>query len=149
MIEHNEARKMVIDHIGIVVRSLEDGIREWQELFGYRKSSNAVVNTRQKVKVVFLSKDNSLTVKLIEPTEPGSPVFALARKGGGLHHLCFRCASMKSQIPKLEQKGARCLVSPEPGEAFKNNNIAFFLTMNNLNVELIDTEEKQGWQDEQ
>jgi hypothetical protein len=27
--------------------------------------------------------------------------------------------------------------------------IAFFLTKNNLNIELIDTEEREGWKDEE
>ena len=140
---------MVIDHIGIVVRSLEEGIQQWSELFGYRKNSDIVTNTRQKVRVVFLAKKGSLPIKLVESSEPTSSVFLFARKGGGLHHLCFRCASLKVQIPLLEANGAKFLVPPEPGEAFKNHDIAFFLAKNNLNVELIDTKEKQGWRDEE
>jgi len=136
---------MIIDHIGVVVRSLEEGMERWKELFGYRKNSDIVVNTRQKVKVVFLSKPGSLPVKLVEPLEAASPVFQFARRGGGLHHLCFRCDDMKTQIPVLKQKGANFIVLPEPGEAFKNHDIAFFLVNNSLNVELIDTDEKTGW----
>ena len=89
---------MVIDHIGIVVRSLEEGIEQWTSQFGYRKRSAIVLNTRQKVRVVFLSKDNSLTVKLIEPAAADSPISAFARKGGGLHHLCFRCDDLAITI---------------------------------------------------
>ena len=140
---------MIIDHVGIVVRSLEEGIQQWNELFGYRKNSDIVTNTRQKVRVVFLAKKGSLPVKLVEPSEPASPVFQFARRGGGLHHLCFRCESLRVQIPLLESNEAKFLVPPEPGEAFKNHEIAFFLAKNNLNVELIDTKEKQGWCDEE
>ena len=139
---------MIIDHIGIVVRSLEEALEQWRDLFGYHKNSDIVVNTRQKVRVVFVAKRESLTVKLVEPLEPGSPVFAFARKGGGLHHLCFRCDSLKVQIPVLEGKGVKFMVPPEPGEAFKNNDIAFFLTKNSLNIELIDSGEKEGWLNE-
>jgi methylmalonyl-CoA/ethylmalonyl-CoA epimerase len=136
---------MVIDHIGIVVRSLEQGIQQWEELFGYTRNSDIVTNTRQKVRVVFLSKRQSLTIKLIEPSGPASPVSSFARKGGGLHHICFRCDDLKVQIPLLTKKGARLIVPAEPGEAFKNNDIAFLLAENNLNIELIDTAEKEGW----
>src|SRR5437667_3869033 len=118
---------MVIDHIGIVVRSLEEGIKQWRELFGYRQNSEIVVNTRQQVRVVFLSKADSLTVKLIEPSEPASPVFLFAGKGGGLHHLCFRCGNLRVQIPEMEEKGMKLLVGPQSGEAFKNNDIAFLM----------------------
>jgi hypothetical protein len=36
------------------------------------------------------------------------------------------------------------IVPPQPGEAFKNNDIAFFF-VDNLNFELIDTTDKEGW----
>jgi methylmalonyl-CoA/ethylmalonyl-CoA epimerase len=136
---------VVVDHIGIVVRCLEEGITQWVSLFGYAKASDIVVNTRQKVRVVFLAKPNSLTVKLIEPTDSSSPVAAFAHKGG-LHHLCFRCDDLAVAVPALQAKGAVLLVRPEPGEAFGNNPIAFLMARNNLNLELIDTGHKQGWQ---
>jgi methylmalonyl-CoA/ethylmalonyl-CoA epimerase len=136
---------MVLDHIGIVVPSLEQGIRQWEKFFGYTKNSDIVVNKRQKVRVVFLCKRESLTIKLIEPSELESPVAALARRGGGLHHLCFRCENLKAEIPRLKGEGAMFIVPPQVGEAFNNNDIAFFLAGHNLNVELIDTSEKAGW----
>ena len=80
---------MVIDHIGIVVPSLEQGIQQWEELFGYTRASESVENCRQKVRVVFLSKEGSLTVKLIEPADPASPVSMLANKGADF----ITCAS--------------------------------------------------------
>ncbi|HTY85554.1 MAG TPA: VOC family protein [Silvibacterium sp.] len=136
---------MIIDHIGIVVPSLEKGIQQWETLFGYRRNSDIVTNTRQKVKVVFLAKPDSLTVKLIEPSERSSPVTDFANKGGGLHHLCFRCDKLQEEIPALQQKGARLTVKPEPGEAFCDHDIAFFFAAHNLKLEVIDTTEKKGW----
>jgi len=82
---------MIIDHIGIVVKSLKKGIQHWQDVFGYKQMTEIVINTRQKTKVVFLCKNNSLQVKLIEPTDETSPIFKMAKKGGGLHHHCFKC----------------------------------------------------------
>ncbi len=136
---------MVIDHIGIVVPCLERAMEDWQSLFGYQQNSDIVINTRQKVRVVFLTRKNSLTVKLIEPSTTDSPVFQAARKGGGLHHLCFRCSDLEEEIPRLKQNGAQLIVPPEPGEAFMNHPIAFLLARSHLNIELIDTSRKQGW----
>ena len=133
---------MIIDHIGIVVKSLEKGIKDWQTIFGYQQMTEMVVNTRQKVKVVFMSKDNSLPVKLLEPTDESSPVFALARKGGGLHHLCFKCDDMSSELVRCKEQNLRILADPQPGEAFENENIAFLYAKQGLNVELIDTDKR-------
>jgi methylmalonyl-CoA/ethylmalonyl-CoA epimerase len=45
----------------------------------------------------------------------------------------------------LQANGARFIVPPQPGEAFNGEDIAFFLTRNNLSVELIDTMQKLGF----
>lgn len=138
---------MIIDHIGIVVPNLEEGIKQWTNLFGYTQKSETVLNSIQKLHVVFLAKADSLTVKLISPASDDSPIKGFALRGGGLHHLCFICDKLEVHVPILQEKGARLIVPPQPGEAFNNHNIAFLLTPNNLNVELIDTTEKIGWND--
>lgn len=133
---------MVIDHIGIVVKSIEEGISYWEKIFGYKQMTEIVINTRQKVKVVFLTKENSLIIKLIEPTDETSPIYRIARKGGGLHHLGFRCKDINEEIKRLKELGLRLIANPQPGEAFEDNKIAFLLGNQALNIELIDTEKK-------
>jgi len=133
---------MVIDHIGIVVRSLESGIESWINLFGYRQATEVVENRTQKVNVVFMEKPGSVTVKLLAPTDPSSPVHHFSRRGGGLHHICFRGGCLAEDLKTLVRKGARVLVPPEAGEAFENEEIAFVYAAHGLNIELIDTEKK-------
>jgi len=133
---------MVIDHIGIVVKDIDKGIEHWERIFGYKQKTEVVLNTRQKVKISFMSKENSLTVKLIQPADETSPIFNFARKGGGLHHLCFKCDDLNKQLDEFSEKGLRILAQPQPGEAFDNENIAFVYAQQGLNVELIDTDKR-------
>ena len=133
---------MVVDHLGLVVKSIEQGIEYWEKVFGYKQMTEMVINTRQKVKVVFLSKENSLLIKLIEPTDETSPVYKFAIKGGGLHHLAFRCKEITEEMTRLKSLGLRVITNPQPGEAFEHNQIAFLLGNQALNIELIDTEIK-------
>lgn len=133
---------MIIDHVGIAVKSLEQSIEHWERVFGYQQLTAIVVNTRQKVRVAFLTKENSLTIKLIEATDSASPVYAFAQRGGGLHHLCFKCAQLEGELAKLSSLGLRVLVKPQPGEAFGNERIAFVFDPQGLNIELIDTDKK-------
>jgi methylmalonyl-CoA/ethylmalonyl-CoA epimerase len=135
---------MIIDHVGIVVRSIERSIEHWQTVFGYRQVTETIVNTRQRVRVVFLAKPGSLQVKLIEPTDSSSPIHALAQRGGGLHHLCFRCESLDAEVARLEALGLRILASQAPGEAFEDEKIAFVYAGEGLTIELIDTERRAG-----
>jgi methylmalonyl-CoA/ethylmalonyl-CoA epimerase len=136
--------EMVIDHIGIAVKSLEDGIEYWKTVFGYKQLTEIIINTRQKVRVVFLTKNNSLRVKLIQPTDSASPAYAFVQRGGGLHHLCFKCAKLDEEISRLSALGMRVLVEPQPGEAFEDENIAFIFAKQGLNIELIDTNKRAG-----
>ncbi len=96
------------------------------------------------MRVVFLERPGSLQVKLIEPTDPTSPIHALAQRGGGLHHLCFRCESVDAEIVRLEELGLRVIVPPQPGEAFEDERIAFVYAGEGLSIELIDTERRAG-----
>jgi methylmalonyl-CoA/ethylmalonyl-CoA epimerase len=133
---------MVIDHIGIVVPRIADGIKQWTTLFGYSQMTEEVTNTRQKVRVVFVAKEGSCTVKLIEPTDESSPVFRFAQKGGGLHHLCFKCDNIDASVERCRNLGLHVISEPQPGEAFEGERIAFIFAKQGLNIELIDTEKK-------
>ena len=133
---------MNIDHIGIVTKSLDKGIKLWTETFGYNQKTNPVVNTRQKVKVVFLEKSGSIDIKLLEPVDDSSPVHRFALKGGGIHHLCFKTEDLDNKLIELKESGFRVLAGPEPGEAFENEDIAFIYATQGLNIELIDTEKR-------
>lgn len=132
---------MTIDHIGIAVKSIEQGIQQGETVFGYKQTTEIVINTRQKVKVVFLRKEYSIDITLIEPTDETSPIYSLTQKGGGLHHLCFKCDGIDSNIARLKDAGMRVLTQPQPGEAFDNENIAF-LFGKGLYIELIDTDKR-------
>ena len=133
---------MVIDHIGIVVKSIEKGIEHWETIFGYTQMTEIVINSIQRVKVVFLMKENSAQIKLIEPTDTSSPIYELAQRGGGLHHLCFKCDNINEEIKRLTDMGLRLITPPQPGEAFECENIAFLFAKQGLNIELIDTSKK-------
>lgn len=133
---------MIIDHICFAVKNLEEGILYWERVFGYKQMTEIVVNTLQKVKVSFLTKENSLTIKLIEPLEDNHSLVNFVNRGGGFHHICFKCDNIEKGLKALKEKGLITLVPPQPGEAFNNNKIAFLLAKYGLNIELIDTDEK-------
>ena len=80
-----------------------------------------------------------MQIKLIEPTDASSPIYRFAMKGGGLHHLCFKCDKLNDQLKILDDQGLKTLVPPQPGEAFENEDIAFVFAGQGLNIELIDT----------
>ena len=133
---------MIIDHIGIAVKDIDIGIAHWRDVFEYHQATDIVINTRQKVKVAFMEKKGSLTIKLISPSDNSSPLHQFLAKGEGIHHLCFKCNDLNSQIDELKSKGLRLITSPQPGEAFADENIAFMFSKMGLNIEVIDTDKR-------
>jgi methylmalonyl-CoA/ethylmalonyl-CoA epimerase len=135
---------MHIDHIAIAVRSIDAAADELTKLLGYHRATEKVTNTRQRVNVVFLRKEASLDIKLIEPSDSDSPLWPSIRKGGGLHHICLRVPDTVKACADWAQAQVRVLDQPAPGEAFENHLIAFCYVGFGLNVELIDTDQRRG-----
>jgi methylmalonyl-CoA/ethylmalonyl-CoA epimerase len=130
---------MTIDHIAIAVSSVDAAADRFCALLGYARKTEKVVNTRQKVIVIFLAKAHSIDIKLIEPSEADSPLWAFVRKGGGLHHVCFAVPDVAKACDELSANGARVIAAPAPGEAFDDHLIAFCYLGFGLNAEVIDT----------
>lgn len=133
---------MIIDHICFAVKDLQKGIENWSQAFDYMQMTEIVSNTRQMVKVVFLCKEQSITIKLIEPFKENESVSNFVNQGGGFHHICFKCDNIDEQMQKMKGRGLITLIPPQPGEAFENEHIAFMLTRFGINLELIDTDKK-------
>jgi methylmalonyl-CoA/ethylmalonyl-CoA epimerase len=133
---------MIVDHIGIRVNSIEEGIKYWEKIFNYKQMTEVVINSRQNVKVVFMAKENSLLVKLFEPLSQNLSNISPLNRREGLHHICFKCSNLTTEINRLKKLGLRTTAQPKPGEAFENENIAFLFGKQGLNIELIETDKK-------
>jgi methylmalonyl-CoA/ethylmalonyl-CoA epimerase len=135
---------MTVDHLAIAVRNLEEAADRFCALLGYSRATEKVTNTRQDVEVMFLRKIGSLTIKLISPASASSPLWETLRKGGGLHHVCFKVADVDEACRSLTERGARVITPPQPGEAFDDHLIAFLYAGFGLNIEVIDTDRRRG-----
>jgi methylmalonyl-CoA/ethylmalonyl-CoA epimerase len=132
-----------LDHVCLAVRKLAPARAMLEKMLGYRARTEPVLNTRQQVRVQFMSKEGSIDIKLIEPASLESPLVEfIKRGGGGLHHLAFRTDSVGEAVDELREKGAKIVAMPQPGEAFANADIAFAFLGCGLNAELIDTDER-------
>jgi methylmalonyl-CoA/ethylmalonyl-CoA epimerase len=134
-----------LDHVCLAVRSLAPARAMLERVLGYSARTEPVENTRQQVRVQFMSKAGSLDIKLIEPSSPASPLVDFIKKsGGGLHHLAFKTQSTEAAVLDLQGKGARVVAPSQPGEAFDDSLIAFLFAGAGLNVEVIETDARRS-----
>ena len=86
-----------VHHVGLVVRRLEDGLAFWQDVLGLRVSKQATVPD-QGVRAALLPIGRS-EIELLEPIDPdGGVAKFLARRGEGLHHVCFETPDVAAEL---------------------------------------------------
>ena len=127
---------MKLHHIGVVVSRIQDSIGELKNYLSFQNISLPTPVGSQKVNVCFL-KIGEPFLELIEPASPDSPISDFAKKGGGIHHLCFEVNDIHKELDLLSSKGATILVTPVKG--FDERLIAFVnLNMKNTRCGLIE-----------
>ncbi|MGH7375355.1 MAG: methylmalonyl-CoA epimerase [Candidatus Rokuibacteriota bacterium] len=106
-----------IHHVGIAVQSLKRSYRFWRDTLGLPLSREAEVR-EQGVRAALLAAGES-EIELLEPLTPESPVGRfLAKRGEGLHHICFKTADVAFDLAALRAKGVPLLdTAPRQGLA--------------------------------
>jgi methylmalonyl-CoA/ethylmalonyl-CoA epimerase len=93
-----------IHHIGVVVPNLEDAYRFWRDALGLEFTKSATIE-EQGVKAALLKAGGS-EIELLEPLSPDNAVGRfLARRGGGLHHLCFETDDVVRELEGARNRG--------------------------------------------
>ena len=131
---------MIIDHVGVVVASLEEAARYYTTLFGLRAVGERVVDPLQDVELQFLEDDGGARVELIRPLNAGSPAARALKHGGGLNHICYRVANLESSVQALVAHDAKVVREPLPAVAFNGRRVAFLYTRQRELVEFVEAE---------
>jgi methylmalonyl-CoA epimerase len=103
---------MRIDHIGIVVRDLQEALKVYEEALGLPLKEIAEVPD-QKVRVAFLPVGES-NVELVQPTTEDTGIYKfLANHGEGIHHICIGVKDIEAALAQLQDCGV-ALIDHEP-----------------------------------
>jgi methylmalonyl-CoA/ethylmalonyl-CoA epimerase len=104
-----------LDHVAIAVADLNESIAKWAEDLGLPLDGKEDVPS-QKTTTAFLSV-SGVHVELVHPLNGEGPIAAaLAKRGPGLHHLCFRTDDLDADVARLRSKGWQFTTEgPTPG----------------------------------
>jgi methylmalonyl-CoA/ethylmalonyl-CoA epimerase len=106
-----------IHHVGIVVRNLEAGYRFYRDALGLPLEKEAVIED-QGVRAALLRCGES-EIELLEPiSDAGGVGKFLARRGEGLHHVCFETDDVDRELARAKARGVTAIdAQPRPGLA--------------------------------
>jgi methylmalonyl-CoA/ethylmalonyl-CoA epimerase len=114
---------MKIDHLGIAVESLDEALAFYRDALGLEVSGTETVED-QGVHVAMLPVGES-RVELLEPVGPDTPVGKfVAKRGPGLHHVCYRVTDIHAALDRLRAAGAR-LIDEQPRRGAGGHLVAF------------------------
>jgi len=101
-----------IHHVGVVVPSLDASLKFWRDTLGLHFTRSATIED-QDVRAALLKAGDS-EIELLEPLDAGNAVGKfLARRGGGLHHVCFETDDVARELEAARAKGIQ-LIDEKP-----------------------------------
>jgi len=104
-----------LDHIAIAVPDFEAAIKRFMEDFGLPFEGTEDVEAAKTSTAFFPLPPTN--IELVHPLRGEGPIATyLEKRGGGLHHLCFRSDNIEEDIARLKEKGYQFLAdAPSPG----------------------------------
>lgn len=112
-----------ISHIAILVEDIEESLKFWRDAFGLELDHLEEVPS-QGAAVAFLPLGES-EVELVQPLSEDSGLAKyLAKRGEGMHHLCFEVEDIEAKLEDLKKQGVR-LINEEASTLEDGRHIAF------------------------
>jgi methylmalonyl-CoA epimerase len=133
-----------IDHLGIAVRSLEEGLRFYRHILGMTVAYTETVEV-ENVNVAILPAGahvNSPRIELLEAVGADSAIAKfIEKRGPGLHHIALRVGNLAEALDRVREEGGRVLNEPRPGAGGHQYSFVHPAAAGGVLVELIQKEE--------
>lgn len=110
-----------VAHIGVAVPSIADALPFYRDVLGLTPGPP---ETADGAVIVSLALGD-VRIELLEPQDPAGPVARfLAKRGPGIHHLCYRVPDLDAAMERCRAAGYR-LVDQTPRRGAGGRRIAF------------------------
>jgi methylmalonyl-CoA/ethylmalonyl-CoA epimerase len=110
-----------IAHVGIAVEDLDAALPFYRDVLGLTPHPPEVADGATIVSLPFGESE----IELLEPRDAESPIAKfLARRGPGIHHICYRVADLDAALAACRSQGYR-LVDETPRTGAGGKRIAF------------------------
>ena len=124
-----------INHIGIVVKDLEDVLNKFEKTFGLKVES---YKTKNNIKAAFVAVGDG-EIEFLQ-AENDSELKRPNEKHDYIHHFAFETDDIEDEIKKMKKNGIKIVHDP-PIIGLHGVKIAFVSpeNLNGLNIELIES----------
>ena len=110
-----------IAHVGVAVTSVTEALAFYRDVLGLEPHAPETADGATIVSLPFGGPE----VELLEPTSADSPIAKfLAKRGPGIHHICYEVADLDAALTRCREAGYR-LVDEVPRSGAHGRRIAF------------------------
>jgi methylmalonyl-CoA/ethylmalonyl-CoA epimerase len=110
-----------IAHIGIAVESIDGALPFYRDVLGMPV---VPIENADGARIAAVTAGEAL-IELLEPATPGSPIDKfIARRGPGIHHVCFATPDLGDALERCRAAGVR-LIDEVPRVGAEGKRIAF------------------------
>ncbi len=121
-----------VDHIGVAVTSLEEAIALYAKTAGTEVTLRETLPA-QGVELAFLNTQGS-KIELLAPLNAQCTLARfLAKRGPGLHHICYEVNDIAAELARLSAQGCT-LIDSSPRHGAGGSKIAFISPSSFLGV---------------
>src|SRR3954470_3575188 len=110
-----------VAHVGIAVTSIAEALPFYRDVLGLAPAHPETADGANIVSLRF----GAVSVELLEPSDPASPIAKfLAKRGPGIHHVCYRVPDLDAALQRCQAAGYR-LIDETPRRGAGERRIAF------------------------
>ena len=110
-----------IAHVGVAVPDLDAALAFYRDVLGLEPEPPEYADGATIISVEF----GETRLELLSSTDPASPIAKfLARRGPGIHHICYRVPDLDAALAACRRAGYR-LVDESPRRGAGGHRIAF------------------------
>ena len=114
-------RRPVVSHVGVAVTDLASALAFYRDVLGVEPGPEESADGATTVSLPL----GETQIELLVPQSPDGPVARfLARRGPGIHHICFRVPNLDHALARCRASGYR-LVDQAPRTGAGGHRVAF------------------------
>tara|TARA_B100000963_G_C22618773_1_gene668769 strand:+ start:1532 stop:1975 length:444 start_codon:yes stop_codon:yes gene_type:complete len=135
--------KLKLDHIGYVVKNLEESKKYFTKSYNFKVITKTIYEKAHGVKLIFLDMGTNTVpaLEIIQPINKKSNVYNfLSNNGEGFHHLAYEVNNVTKELENFKKKGFLQISTIIPGAG---HNMTKTLWIMGKKRELIELVEKQ------
>ncbi len=120
--------KWNLHHVGLVVSDISKSY-SWYKKLGYRVLSGfekPQLDSAQKVWVGVIKQPGQIYIELLSPYGSNSPVAMVAKRGGGLHHICYEVIDIMQAVIFVNKHKLGKQLTPVTISVWSGRPVVFF-----------------------